>query len=277
MKKLLCLFAAFLLSASAVWAQRNVSGTVSDPDGNPLVGASVLVKGTTTGIFTSEQGEFSLSVPSGYDMLVISYVGFVSQDVSIGDGSKLSVSLVRSDLTLDEVVVTGLGIRKEKKALGYGVSTISSAAIGGRTEADVSRILRGKAPGVDITQTSGLAGSGTNVIIRGYSSITGTNQPLFVIDGVPFNTDTNTDRNFVTGGATASSRFLDLDPNNIAEISILKGLSATVLYGEAGRNGVILITTKTGNSGSNTQKKFEVNYTVGRIEDGNAILLSGEH
>lgn len=260
MKKLLCLFAAFLLSASAVWAQRNVSGTVTDPDGNPLVGASVLVKGTTTGIFTSEQGEFSLSVPSGYDMLVISYVGFVSQDVSIGDGSNLSVSLVRSDLTLDEVVVTGLGIRKEKKALGYGVSTISSAAINGRTEADVSRILRGKAPGVDITQTSGLAGSGTNIIIRGYSSITGTNQPLFVIDGVPFNTDTNTDRNFVTGGATASSRFLDLDPNNIAEISILKGLSATVLYGEAGRNGVVLITTKTGNSGSNTQKKFEVNF-----------------
>ena len=124
-------------------------------------------------------------------------------------------------------------------------------------EADVGRILRGKVPGVDITSTSGLSGTGTNVIIRGYSSITGDNQPLFVVDGVPFNADTNSDRGFSSGGATASSRFLDLDPNNIAEISILKGLSATVLYGEAGRNGVVLVTTRGGDVG-NLDKKMEI-------------------
>ena len=181
-------------------------------------------------------------------------------DVSIGDGP-LAIQLEPSALTLDEVVVTGLGIKKEKKALGYGVSTIKTGAIVNRQEADIARILRGKATGVDITQTSGLAGSGTNVIIRGYTSITGNNQPLFVIDGIPFNTETNTNQGFGAGGATASSRFLDLDPNNIEEVSILKGLSATVLYGEAGRNGVILITTKNGSGGANARKGMEVSLT----------------
>ena len=246
-----------LLSLSFAIAQQQVTGTVTNAEGEPMIGAGVLVKGTTVGVFTGEKGEFSLQVPDGSTMLVVSYVGYASQDVPIGDGP-LSITL-QSDLTLEEVVVTGLGIKKEKKALGYGVSTISSASIENRTEADIARILRGKAPGVDINQTSGLAGSGTNVIIRGYSSITGNNQPLFVVDGVPFNSDTNTDRGFGQGSATASSRFLDLDPNNVAEISILKGLSATVLYGEAGRNGVVLITTKNGNVGANANKKFEVN------------------
>ena len=137
----------------------------------------------------------------------------------------------------------------------------------------IARLLRGKATGVDITQTSGLSGSGTNVIIRGYSSITGDNQPLFVIDGVPFNTSTATgDQGFTAGGATASSRFLDLDPQNIAEVSILKGLSATVLYGEAGRNGVILITTRNGSIGQeDIDKGLEVSVTqsVSRSEVAN--------
>ncbi|MDW3646798.1 MAG: SusC/RagA family TonB-linked outer membrane protein [Bacteroidia bacterium] len=257
MKKLFLLLAVGLMSLSMVMAQQTVRGTVTGPEGEPLEGASVLVKGTTTGMFTNSEGAFSLSVPEGGSVLVITYVGFRKQEVPISGGS-MSITLAKSDLTLDEVVVTGLGIKKEKKALGYGVSTISSSAIENRSEADIARILRGKATGVDITQTSGLAGSGTNVIIRGYSSITGDNQPLFVVDGVPFNTATNNDRGFNGGGATASSRFLDLDPNNIAEVSILKGLSATVLYGEAGRNGVVLITTKNGNVGNNINKKMEV-------------------
>lgn len=249
----------FVVGATAM-AQRTVTGQVTGADGEALIGASVLVKGTTTGTLTDNNGNFSLSVPETNNMLVVSYVGYASQDVAIGDGGALTVKL-NSDLTLEEVVVTGLGIKKEKKALGYGVSTISSGSIANRTEADIARIMRGKAPGVDITQTSGIAGSGTNIIIRGYSSINGTNQPLFVIDGVPFNTDANSDRGFVQGGATASSRFLDLDPNNVAEVSILKGLSATVLYGEAGRNGVILITTKNGNAGENSSKKSEISFT----------------
>jgi TonB-linked SusC/RagA family outer membrane protein len=257
MKKLSLVLGLVCFVVGFALAQRTVSGTVVDATGEPLIGASILVKGTTTGAVTDIDGSFSLNVPEDRDILVVSYTGYETQELPIGDATTLEITLSEG-VSLDEVVVTGLGISKEKKTLGYGVTTLASDAVERRVESDVARILRGKAPGVDITTTSGLAGSGTNVIIRGYSSISGNNQPLFVVDGIPFNTDTNNDRNFVTGGATASSRFLDIDPNNIAEISILKGLSATVLYGEAGRNGVVLITTKTGNAGGNTAKKQEI-------------------
>ncbi len=238
-------------------AQRTVTGTITDNAGIPLIGANVVAKGTTVGVITDIDGNYSIDVPDGISMLVFSYTGYSTREVALGESNVVNIELAEG-VELNEIVVTGLGIKKEKKALGYGVSTISNEAVEGRSEADVARILRGKAAGVDITQTSGLSGSGTNIIIRGYSSITGNNQPLFVVDGVPFNTDTNNDQGFTTGGATASSRFLDLDPNNIAEISILKGLSATVLYGEAGRNGVVLVTTKTGSVDSEKDKGFEI-------------------
>ncbi len=261
MKRLSLLFCAFMLSVSVMSAQRTVSGTVKDNAGEALIGANVLIKGTSTGTITDIDGGFSLDVPDGSTMLTVSFTGYESQDVDIAAISHVDVILTEGEL-LDEIVVTGLGIRKEKKALGYGVVTLSHASMENRAESDVAKILRGKATGVDITQTSGMAGTGTGIIIRGLSSITGTNQPLFVIDGVPFLTEGNSDRGFAGGGATASSRFLDLDPNNIAEISILKGLSATVLYGEAGRNGVILVTTKSGNTNLDDQdKKFEVSLT----------------
>ena len=258
MKRFALLFALFVVVVSTAVAQRTVSGTILDDAGDALIGANVVVKGTTVGTVTDIDGTYALQVPDGYSTLVITYTGYDTQEIEMGVSNVLDVTM-SAGVQLSEVVVTGLGIKKEKKALGYGVSTISNEAIANRAEADVTRILRGKATGVDITQTSGLAGSGTSVIIRGYSSITGSNQPLFVVDGVPFNTNTNSDRdNFASGSSTASSRFLDLDPNNIAEINILKGLSATVLYGEAGRNGVVLITTKTGDIGADADKKMEI-------------------
>ena len=258
MKKHLLVVALVVFGIVGAIAQRTISGTVTDASGEPLIGASILVKGTSTGMVTDLDGTYSLNVPEDATTLVFSYTGYLTQEVELGASNVLDVTLEESAETLSEVVVTGLGIKKEKKALGYGVSTLKTDEIAGRQEADVARILRGKATGVDIQQTSGMAGTGTNVIIRGFSSITGDNQPLFVIDGVPFNTSTNNDQSFASGGATASSRFLDLDPNNIAEVSILKGLSATVLYGEAGRNGVILVTTKNGSAGANLDKKMEV-------------------
>ncbi|MCB0639728.1 MAG: SusC/RagA family TonB-linked outer membrane protein [Lewinella sp.] len=256
MKKLSLVLSLVLFATGFVLAQRSVSGTVTDESGEPLIGASILVQGTSTGTVTDIDGSFSLTVPDGSTTLVVSYTGFETQNVTLGASNTIDI-IMSEGIALDEVVVTGLGIRREKKALGYAVTTLGSRDLELRPEADVARVLRGKVPGVDITQTSGLAGSGTNVIIRGYSSITGTNQPLFVVDGVPFNSSTSSDRGFESGGSTASSRFLDLDPNNIAEVSVLKGLSATVLYGEAGRNGVILITTKNGAIGD-LDKKFEV-------------------
>ncbi len=271
MKKLYLPLFLLLSVVGFASAQRTVTGTVTNADGEPLIGASVLVQGTTVGTVADFDGAYSLNVPEGGNVLVFSFTGYSEKQVTLGVSNVIDVVL-EEGVDLGEVVVTGLGIKREKKALGYGVSTIGAAEIEARPQADIARLLRGKATGVDITQTSGIAGSGTNVIIRGYSSISGSNQPLFVIDGVPFNTETNSDRdNFAQGSATASSRFLDLDPNNIAEISILKGLSATVLYGEAGRNGVILVTTKNGSIGAESNKKFEVSVTqtVARTEVSN--------
>ena len=258
MKKHLLVVALVIFGVVGAIAQRTISGTVTDESGEALIGASILVKGTSTGMVTDLDGTYSLNVPEDATTLVFSYTGYETQEVELGASNVVDVVMAESAETLSEVVVTGLGIKKEKKALGYGVSTLATDEIAGRSESDISRVLRGKATGVDIQQTSGMAGTGTNIIIRGYSSITGSNQPLFVVDGVPFNTDANQDRGFTAGGATASSRFLDLDPNNIAEINILKGLSATVLYGEAGRNGVILVTTKNGRGAADLQKKQEI-------------------
>lgn len=256
MKKLSLLLFASMCFVGTMLAQRTISGTLTDQSGDPLIGANVIAKGTTTGTITDFDGTYSLVVPDGSTTLIFSYAGFTTQEIAIGTQTVIN-AVLSEGLELDEIVVTGLGIKKEKKALGYAVTTIGSSDVQLKPEADIGRILRGKVPGVNITSTSGLAGSGTNVIIRGYSSITGSNQPLFVVDGIPFNSDTNSDRGFDAGGATASSRFLDLDPNQIKEISILKGLSATVLYGEAGRNGVILVTTKNGDI-DESDKKFEV-------------------
>ena len=262
MKQLLLIF-MFLSSVlfTAVAQDRTITGTVlSGEDESPLPGVNVVVKGTNIGSITDIDGNFSVSVPSSANTLVFSYIGFIGQEAEIGSKSVVNVTLTPDATELSEVVVTAMGITQEKASLGYGVSSIDSKSLKARTQKDVAKLLRGKATGVDIAQTSGLAGSGTNIIIRGYSSITGSNQPLFVVDGIPFNTNTNNNGSFASGGGTASSRFLDLDPQTIEDISILKGLSATVLYGEAGRNGVILVTTKNG-AQSNSQKGFEVSFT----------------
>lgn len=260
---LLSLFSCFVMF-SALAQDRTVTGTVRGDDGEAIPGVNVILKGTTNGTTSDFDGNYSLSVPSEGGILVFSFIGLISQEVTIGTRTTIDVSMQSDVQELQEVVVTALGIAKEKKALGYGVSSIDNAVLVDRQEADVARLLRGKATGVDITQTSGLSGSGTNIIIRGYSTISGTNQPLFVVDGVPFNTNTNTgNQSFASGGATASSRFLDLDPNTIEEISILKGLSATVLYGEAGRNGVVLVTTKNGKAGANATRKAEISIRQG--------------
>ena len=258
------LLVSFLFLASNVWAQdRTISGNISsDEDGGGLPGVNVILKGTTVGTTTDVDGFYSLGVPSDGGTLVFSFIGLASQEIEIGARSVVDVVMSSEVEELQEVVVTALGITKEKAALGYAVTSIGGSQLEARPEADIARLLRGKVPGVDITSQSGVTGTGTNIIIRGYSSISGSNQPMFVLDGVPIDASTYRDRGFTQGGATASSRFLDLDPNNVAEVSVLKGLAATVLYGEAGRNGVILITTKTGQIGGPVgNKKVEVSFS----------------
>ena len=247
---ILTLLLAFVVQLTFA-QEKTVSGTVSDSDGLPLPTATVLIKGTTTGTTTDFDGNYSISASEG-QVLQFSFVGYATQEMTVGASNTINVTL-EADNALEEVVVTAIGIKREKKALGYSVSTVGSEELEQKAEGDIARVLNGKAAGVNIAQTSGLSGSGTNVIIRGYSSITGSNQALFIVDGVPFSSDTN-----ATGGAfvgnNGSSRFLDLNPDNIESVSVLKGLAAATLYGSDGRNGVILITTKTGSANKGALK-----------------------
>ncbi|WP_234735943.1 SusC/RagA family TonB-linked outer membrane protein [Tellurirhabdus bombi] len=250
MKKILLLSALLVCSSWLIaFAQdRRITGKVtSSEDGGALPGVTVVIKGSSVGTNTDSDGTYSLNVPGNSATLVFSFVGSITQEVAVGTRSTLDISLVSDTKNLQEVVVTAQGIAREKKAIGYAVSNIDKKLIEDRPQTDLGRALQGKVPGVNITATSGVSGTGTNIIIRGYSSITGSNQPLFVVDGVPFNSGTNSRGGFTGGGQSASSRFLDLDPNNVENISVLKGLAATVLYGDQGRNGVILVTTKNGN------------------------------
>jgi len=245
----------FFSITSALSQEKAISGTVSDPSGLPLPGATVLIKGTATGTATDFDGNYTINANQG-DILVFSFVGYTTQEIGVGSSNTINVTLLESTEALEEVVVTAQGIKREKKALGYAVSTVEAESIEQRPDSDVARVLSGKIAGVNITSSNGMSGSSTNIIIRGYSSVTQSNQPLFVVDGIPFDSGTNTQSSFFDG-STESSRFLDLDPNSIESVSVLKGLSATVLYGSQGRNGVILITTKSANSGI-VPKKTEI-------------------
>ena len=239
--------------------EKTISGTVTDNSGLPLPGVNIIVKGTSNGTQSDFDGNYSIQAATG-QTLTFSYVGFSNIESSIGSSNSMSVTMEEDAALLEEVIITAQGIKKEVKALGYAVSTIDSEKLESKPQADVSRLLRGNAPGVNVISSGGLSGSGTAVIIRGFSSINGSNQALFVIDGIPFDSSVNTEGNFFNN-ANASSRSLDLDPNQIASISVLKGLSATTLYGEQGRNGVVLITTKGGGT-SKGKTSISVNQSV---------------
>ncbi|CAN5399008.1 SusC/RagA family TonB-linked outer membrane protein [soil metagenome] len=241
--------------------QRTVTGTVADDAGIPLPGVNIIIQGTTQGTQTDFDGNFSIPVQTGQN-LVFSFLGFRSVTVPVTATSNvIDVRLELDAAALDEVVVTGFGMQREKKALGYSVSEIAPAAIEERSEGDLARVLSGKSAGLNINNASGLSGSATNINIRGYNTINGSNQPLFIIDGVPISNDTNNVGNFLDGNS-GSSRSLDIDPNNIASVSILKGYAAATVYGSEGKNGVILITTKTGSATSSLRKK-EITFTQG--------------
>lgn len=258
MRKLLYLLAGMLLlfSSTLFAQQREVTGKVTDANGVPVNGASIRVKSARTGTSAAADGSFKINVAPN-STLIISGVGFETREIAVGNEQNLNVSLqLSSSQSLNEVVITALGIKREKKALGYSVSVVTKKDLELRPEGDIARVLTGKAAGVNIQNTSGISGSGTNITIRAISTITGNSTPLFIVDGVPFDGGTNANTGFTYGNQT-SSRFLDLDPNNIENVSILKGLSATTIYGELGRNGVILITTKNG-GGAKINKKTEI-------------------
>jgi TonB-dependent SusC/RagA subfamily outer membrane receptor len=231
----------------AVNAQRELSGTVtSTGDGQPVPGATVVVKNTTIGTTTNVDGFFQLSVPEDTRIIVFSYVGMVSQEVELGASNIVNAIMEPDIMDIEGVVVTALGITREKKALGYSVQDIQGDDLETAKENNIVNSLTGKVAGVQVTSASGAVGASSRIVIRGNQSF-GQNQPLFVVDGVPItNYASDVDQ---WGGQDFGNGAMDLDPANIETVSVLKGANAAALYGSRASNGVILITTKKGKSG----------------------------
>ena len=244
------------LSSQSTQQAKTITGKVVDVAGEPIIGASVLVKGSSTGSVTDIDGKFSVEAPVG-STLVVSFVGYATEEVKVGAASDYTVTLKDDTQSLSEVVVTAMGIKKEKKALGYSVSDINSKELMKNKQTNVVNSLAGKIPGVNITQAGGAAGAGSNIVIRGGNSASESrdNQPLFVVDGIIYDNSTVNTGNSGTDGMTKtattfSNRVMDINPEDIESMSVLKGAAAAALYGSRAANGVIIITTKKGEEGA---------------------------
>lgn len=232
-----------------------INGTITDETGAALVGVSVVVRGTAVGTITDLDGSYAVEVPEN-SVLIFSYIGYKTSEVNIAGRSVIDIRMEQDVSQLSEVVVTALGIERNKQSLSYAVSEVDGAEISQKAEPDVLRALSGRVAGVNITSAGGASGSSTNIVIRGNNSATGNNQPLFVVDGIPFdNSLSNTADDPAAAASTYSNRALDLDPNDIKTMTVLKGGAAAALYGSRASNGVVLITTY---SGSRSQKGLEV-------------------
>ncbi|PAU93536.1 hypothetical protein CK503_10265 [Aliifodinibius salipaludis] len=266
LKKLLSTLVCTFLFAGAALAQGTITGTVTDGQtGDTLPGVNIQIPSLTMGAATNVDGNFTLEdVPAGTYTVQATFVGYqtFNQEVAVSAGEETTIDIeMQPDVVgLEDVVVTAFGIERDQRALGYGVSEVASEDLESRNQSDVGRALSGQLPGVSISSSGGVTGSGTDINIRGYSSISGSNQPLFIVDGVRFDGGNNASSSWADGGGqqTNPHRLLDIPPSNIKDVSVLKGLSATVLYGEDGRNGVIIIKTKSGSFGEDQEPGFNV-------------------
>jgi TonB-linked SusC/RagA family outer membrane protein len=261
MKKI-AFFLSIMLFMGTVFVNaqtKSVTGKVtSSEDDQPVPGVSVSIKGTTIGTITNLDGEFILSVPQDAKTLVFSFIGMKNQEVSIGTQTSFSVQMETDVVGIDEVVVTALGMSSEKKSLAYSAQSVSSEVLSTQPNADIVNSLAGRTSGVQIISSAGDAGASTYITIRGAASITGNNQPLFVVNGMPIISGGGSGG---VDGVTTSSRSIDLNPEDIESVTVLKGGAATALYGVRAANGVLIITTK---SGKNlTTRKIEFHTSVG--------------
>jgi TonB-linked SusC/RagA family outer membrane protein len=243
MKNHLLYLLLFMLGSATAFAQNRVTGTVSGSDGVPLIGVSVYQDATTNGTVTDLDGLFEIDVPTG-STLVFSYTGYETVRIPVGNQSTIDVVL-NQGVALDEVVVTALGIQREKKALAYSVTEVDAENFSAAREMNVINSLAGQIAGVNVAQTATGAGGSTRVVIRGNSSISGNNQPLYVVDGVPID-NSNLGSAGMWGGQDWGDGISSLNPDDIQTVTVLKGNSAAALYGYRASNGVILITTKSG-------------------------------
>lgn len=262
------LLTVFFLALTTVFAMaqdRVITGTVTAADdGSKLPGVSIIVKGTTTGTVTNTEGTYSLKVPGDATTLIYSYVGYVKKEVALGGSNVINVSLV-AGVALDEVVVTAIGLPSDKKRLSYSVQRVDAEEVVQAQRTNVVQALSGQAAGIQVNGSNGSPGSSAAIRIRGNASLTGNNAPLFVIDGVPVdNTESpsgnpNDLANQRLYGVNNSNRAIDINPNDIENVTVLKGGAATTLYGIRAANGVVLITTK---KGADTGGKLQVTYNT---------------
>lgn len=292
MRKTLLLTLVFcwcVLSANA--QQKIISGTVtSSVQGEgALIGVSVSVKGTTTGIITDANGKYSLAVPANATTLVFSYIGMKKQEIEIGNRPVIDVIMDPDILGLEEVVVTAFGVSREKKAVGYSVQDVKNDVIERTGNTDLAGAMQGKISGIDIKPSSGMPGASSQITIRGARSFTGNNSPLYVVDGMPISSTadiqsgTNGDFSVVGAGVSGSdisNRAVDINPADIESVTVLKGQAAAALYGIRASNGVILITTKSGRNNKIGKPVVSVSHTsafsqVSRTPDYQATYAQG--
>jgi TonB-dependent SusC/RagA subfamily outer membrane receptor len=233
--------------------ERIISGKVTlTEDNTPLPGVNVVLKGTSSGVITDVNGAYSISV-DGDGTLIFSFIGMLSQEVPIQGRSVIDISMTQDITTLQEVVVTALGISQEKRSLGYSVSEVKGSDIAETQRPNFMVSLQGRVPGLSMISTSGLPGSSTSITLRGIGSISGNNQPLIVVDGLPVDNRVLDQHNLVSNGDNRNNDYInraaDINPNDIASVTVLKGPEAAALYGQGGASGAILITTMKGSSG----------------------------
>jgi TonB-dependent SusC/RagA subfamily outer membrane receptor len=257
MRKILLLGLAFLMASATAFAQsRVVTGTVtSGEDGLPIPGASVVVKGTTTGTATDLDGNYSLNVPQGSNVLVYSFVGSETQEVNIGNRSQVNVVLQPDTRSLEEVIVTGYGTQPKREVTG-AVSSVKGELIENLPMQSFDRALQGRAAGVQVRSANGLPGGAVNIRIRGVGSITAGNEPLFIVDGVQLNNQGNS-------SFTQDNPLAFLNPNDIESMEILKDAASAAIYGSQAANGVVIITTRKGKQG---KARFEFNAFAGETQ-----------
>ncbi|MDQ2178606.1 SusC/RagA family TonB-linked outer membrane protein [Marinifilum sp. D714] len=264
MKKMIGLFVCLMLMGlQIVNAQsKQVTGTVtSAEDGLGMPGVSVVIKGTTIGSSTDIDGKYTLEA-SPNDVLMFSFVGMVPQEITVGNKTVIDVVMEAESIGVDEVVVTALGIKREKKALGYAVQDVKAEDLKKTGTPDLAKALQGKVAGVDIKMSSGMPGASSQIVIRGSRSFTGNNTPLYVVDGMPIASTAAFSTGSSVTGADISNRALDLNPNDIESINVLKGQAAAALYGLRASNGVVIITTKSGKGGVKGKPIVSINHTT---------------
>ena len=244
MRKLLLLgLLVFCASLSAFAQSRVVTGrVVSADDGEPVLGVSILIKGTTTGVPSDIDGNFSLTVPDENAVLVFRYIGFKVEEVRVGNQSRMTVTLESDERSLQEVVVTAFGVEKETRSLGTSVTAVGNEELTRGRATNVANSLAGKVAGVRVQGSNGMVGSSANIVIRGFTTFTGSNQPLMIVDGIPIDNGGGT--NALQAGVSNSNRGIDINQDDIEEMTVLKGPAAAVLYGSRAAGGAILITTK---------------------------------